>query len=117
MDIQVLTNALKVAAIHSDNLGVPPIYSLGATPEIDIYAYGRDTQAVALAEITVSIQDPLGGVIVVSGQEIQTASGYYYYIYRPEVRGWYGYVIWVKGLTGLEATSDPYLGFEVVDNF
>jgi hypothetical protein len=90
---------------------------LGATPEIDLRVYDREDHTIDPVEVRLSIETPTGEVLTFSGMDLQTASGYLYYIYHPTVRGWYSYEVWAKDVNGVEGTSDvcDANGFEIVD--
>lgn len=93
-------------------------YVLGATPEIVINVYDTSNNLIDFEEASVTVQTPTGEIHTISGGDFQrTSSGMYYCSFHPTTRGWYEYVIWVKGTTGLEGTSDPDCvnGFEVID--
>lgn len=93
---------------------IPEKYDLGGTVELDLTAYDTDNIAFIPTESRISIKEPIGTVITVSGGALTTASGnMQFYIYRPPYTGWYQYEIWVKDNSGREVVKDR--GFEVVD--
>lgn len=88
-------------------------YVLGGNEEI--YYTPRDLQGVFFvpSEQRVSIEDPQGVIVTVSGGDITTASGYFSYIYKPLLKGWHQYEVWVKDSTGREIVQTA--GFEIYD--
>lgn len=93
---------------------IPAKYDLGGTVELDLTAYDTSNIAFIPTESRVSIKEPIGTVITISGGALTTASGnMQFYIYRPPYTGWYQYEIWVRDNSGREVVKDR--GFEVVD--
>lgn len=88
-------------------------YVLGGTPEIDFTPKDQDGIFFVPSESRLSIKDPAGTILTVSGADLTTASGYFYYLYHPELIGWYQYEVWVKDSTNREKVETA--GFEVYD--
>lgn len=91
----------------------PNVYILGGVPEIDIVTYDRENVIFIPDETRLSIKQPDGVIVTVSGDGLQTVSGYQFYLYRPPAIGWYEYEVWVKDFSGREDTETN--GFEVTD--
>lgn len=91
----------------------PNRYVLGGNEEI--YFTPKDQNGIFFvpSEMRLSIEDPQGVIFTVSGAAITTASGYMSYIYKPELKGWYQYEVWIKDGTGREKVETK--GFEVYD--
>lgn len=89
------------------------VYELGGVVEIDITPTDQDDEFFEPTESRLTIQDPTGELTTVSGEDLVTASGYFYYLYRPPVRGYYVYETWVKDGTGREIVTAH--GFEILD--
>jgi len=92
---------------------VPNSYILGGKPEIYVITKDQDGIIFVPSEIRLSIKEPTGAIITVSGADMTVASGYMYYLYRPPVAGWYATETWVKDGSGREDTAGG--GFEVTD--
>lgn len=92
----------------------PNVYVLGGKPELDLLFLDENGVAFTPVEMRLSIKEPTGTIITVSGGDLTLASGgAYTYLYRPPVIGWYEYEGWGKdGLTREVAQTN---GFEVVD--
>jgi hypothetical protein len=94
------------------------VYSLGGTEQIRAKFSDPGKNAVAPSEMRISIKDPLGQILTVSGAGLtphQTISGMFYTMYRPLVVGWYEYESWGKDGNGNEVVQTN--GFEVIDKF
>lgn len=92
----------------------PNRYVLGGVPEVDIIPKDQDGIFFVPSELRLSIKQPDGNIITVSGAEVTTASGYLYYLYRPPTIGWYEYETWVADSSGREVVDTK--GFDVIDN-
>jgi hypothetical protein len=90
----------------------PNEYNLGSTVEIDTYPTDLDDNFFVPQESRLSIKEPDGDLITVSGDGLTTASGYMYYLYKPEQIGWFQYEFWHK--EGDRETAKTN-GFEVTD--
>lgn len=88
-------------------------YVLGGKPEISITPKDQDGVFFIPLLIRLSIKEPDGDIITVSGADLTLASGYYFYRYHPETVGWYEYESWVRDPEGREITETK--GFEVYD--
>jgi hypothetical protein len=90
-------------------------YILGGAPELKLAFYDLDNKPMIPSEYRLSVKNPLGDILTVSGAELTTSvSGTYLtYIYRPPVIGWYEYEAWGKDGTGREIAQTN--GFEVTD--
>ena len=90
----------------------PNEYNLGGN--VDILSTPTDLQDVFFVpqESRLSIKEPSGTIITVSGADITVASGYMVYEYKPPTVGWYQYEWWHR-----EDTKEVVktLGFEVTD--
>jgi hypothetical protein len=91
----------------------PNVYNLGGSPELRLEFFDLNSQAMTPNEYRLSIKEPTGAIITVSGAGLTTTSGYFSYIYRPPVVGWYEYEGWGKDGAGREIAQT--WGFEVVD--
>jgi len=114
LDTKVIANELKNNALYRESFGIPEVYMVGTSIEIDTLTYDKDYLPVDVQEVKVYIQSPLGEVLTISGEDILTASGYEYCIYRPEIKGWHIYWVSVVDSLGLTSISNP-IGFEVID--
>lgn len=93
----------------------PNVYVLESRPEIYFTPEDQDGIFFTPADMRISIKEPDGDIIVVSGADITLASGYYFYIYEPLTIGWYEYEVKVTHPTnGRQVVKTN--GFEVVDN-
>lgn len=88
-------------------------YVLGGNEEIYFTPTDQDGIFFVPSEMRLSIEDPQGVIFTVSGAGLTTASGYMSYIYKPELKGWYQYEVWIKDLTGREKVETH--GFEIYD--
>lgn len=91
----------------------PNVYVLGGITEIDLTPTDLAGDFFIPSESRLSIKEPDGDIITVSGGDFITASGYLYYLYRPPTVGWFQYESWVKDSTGRETAQTN--GFEVID--
>lgn len=91
----------------------PNVYVLGGAPELRLQFYDLDNQPMYPNESRLSIKEPTGTILTVSGADLSVGSGYLYYIYRPPVIGWYEYEGW--GIDGLGREVAQTNGFEVID--
>ena len=91
----------------------PNRYVLGGVEEIDMTPTDQDGVFFVPSELRLSIKEPSGDIITVSGGEVTLASGYLFYLYRPPTTGWYEYENWVADSTGREKVVTN--GFEVID--
>lgn len=91
----------------------PHEYTLGSTPEIYFTPTDQNGDFFTPSEYRLSIKSPDGEILTFSGGELPMASGYFYYIYKPETVGWYETEAWVKDSEGREKAVPD--GFEVVD--
>lgn len=92
----------------------PNVWELGSTPDIIIVPNDQNGEFFEPSEMRLSIKAPSGVITTISGAELILASGYYYYEYQPETRGWYEYESWVKDAAGRQITKSN--GFEIIDN-
>lgn len=93
----------------------PNVYVLGGITEIDATPTDQDGVFFVPSESRLSIKEPSGTIITVSGGGLSMSptSGYLYYLYRPTTIGWYEYEQWVKDSTGREIVKTN--GFDVID--
>lgn len=93
----------------------PNVYVLGTIPELDLVFTNTDGATFEPSEMRLSVKQPDGEIITVSGGDpsLVAASGYMYYLYRPPTIGWYEYEGWGKDTTGREVANTN--GFEVID--
>ncbi len=77
----------------------PNRYVLGGVPEIDFVPKDQDGVFFVPGNIRLSIKAPTGDIFTVSGGDLTVASGYFYYLYRPEIVGWYEYETWIADST------------------
>jgi len=91
----------------------PNVYVLGGKPELTITPLDQDDLFFIPSLLRLSIKEPDGDIITVSGGDLTLASGYYYYRYNPETVGWYEYEAWVRDAEGREIAETN--GFEVID--
>jgi hypothetical protein len=93
---------------------IPSKYTLGGTVELRLTSYDTDNVIFTPTESRLSIKEPTGNIVTVSGDQLLTASGgYLYHIYRPPIVGWYEYEGWVKDNSGREIVKPK--GFDIVD--
>jgi hypothetical protein len=93
---------------------IPSKYTLGGTIEIDLTTYDTNNIVFIPSESRLSVKDPVGAILTVSGDAFTATSGsMQFYIYRPPYTGWYEYEIWVKDNSGREVVKSR--GFDVVD--
>lgn len=90
----------------------PNRYVLGSTVEIS--SEPEDTTGVFFVpqESRLSIEEPDGNIITVSGAGLTVASGFLYYLYKTEVTGWVQYEYWHKEDVRESVETS---GFEVYD--
>lgn len=93
---------------------VPNVYELGGTPELRLNFYDENGKEFIPIESRLSIEEPGGNIVTLSGGDLTTASGYLYYLYHPQVKGWYEYKGWGKDGTGREIAMAK--GFEVSEH-
>ena len=91
----------------------PHVYVLGGAPEIRLEFFDLNEQPMVPIEYRLSVKSPQGDIVTVSGAEITTNSGYFSYIYHPNVIGWYEYEGW--GIDGIGREIAQTNGFEVID--
>lgn len=91
----------------------PNEYNLGSRPELDLTPLDQDGNFFTPSEMRLSIKNPSGTILTVSGEDMILGSGYYYYQYYPETVGWYEYEGWVRDSAGREIADSK--GFEVTD--
>jgi hypothetical protein len=91
----------------------PNKYNLGSKPELLLTTIGISDESIIPTESRLSIKSPDGVILTVSGADMIVASGYIFYRYTPETKGWYEYEAWVKDGTGREDAATR--GFEVTD--
>lgn len=91
----------------------PNVYVLGAKPEIYFEVVGIAGNKITPIESRISIREPSGTVVTVSGDDLFVGSGYLSLWYMPETIGWYQYEVWVKDGDGREDAATR--GFEVID--
>lgn len=91
----------------------PNVYILGGKPELAITPTDEDGEFFTPSLMRLSIKEPDGDIITLSGADLTPASGFYYYRYNPETIGWYEYEGWVRDSAGREVASTN--GFEVTD--
>lgn len=93
----------------------PNVYVLGGKPELDLTFTDINGDLFTPLESRLSIKQPDGHIITVSGSDyLVSGSGYLYYLYRPPVIGWYEYEGWGLDGNGREVTQTN--GFEVIDH-
>ena len=91
----------------------PNVYVLSSKPEIDVVPTDLAGVFFVPNQSRLSIQEPSGNLITVSGADLTTASGYLYYLYQTSSTGWVEYEFWCRDGTGREVAASN--GFEVVD--
>ena len=91
----------------------PNVYVLGGKPEIVIETYDIAGALFIPSLVRLSIKQPDGVIVTLSGAELSTGSGYLFYDYRPPTIGWYEYETWVRDPADREDTATN--GFEVID--
>ena len=91
----------------------PHRYVLGGNEEIFFTPKDQDGIFFVPSEMRLSIEDPQGVIFTVSGAGLTTASGYLSYLYKPVLKGWHQYEVWVKDGNGREKVETA--GFEVYD--
>jgi hypothetical protein len=91
----------------------PNVYVLGGKVEIDMYPTDLSGTFFVPSRSRLSIKEPDGDIITVSGADLTVASGYLYYLYRPPTIGWFEYESWVEDSTEREVAQTN--GFEVID--
>lgn len=89
------------------------IYVLGGKPELLLTPTDQNGDFFTPSAMRLSIKEPDGDIITVSGADMVTASGYFFYQYNPETKGWYEYEGWVRDSAGRERAETN--GFEVID--
>jgi hypothetical protein len=95
-------------------IDIPSKYTLGGTVELRLTAYDVDNIVFTPTESRLSVKEPTGSIVTVSGDTILTASGgYLYHIYRPSIVGWHEFEGWVKDNSGREIVKSK--GFDIVD--
>ncbi len=90
----------------------PNEYNLGSTVEIDTVPTDLDDAFFVPEESRLSVKEPTGNIVTVSGDGLTVASGYMYYRYKPETVGWYQYEYWHREDDREFAKT---AGFEVTD--
>lgn len=90
------------------------MYVLGGKPELDLTFTDMNGDTFLPLESRLSIKQPDGEIITVSGGDLSSTSGYLYYMYRPPTIGWYEYEGWGKDGSGREVAQTN--GFEVIDH-
>lgn len=91
----------------------PSRYVLGGNIELIITTVDIDGNDFIPAEARLSIKEPSGIVVTISGGDMNiVVSGYMSYLYRPPTRGWFEYESWVKD--GDREDTDTN-GFDVYD--
>jgi len=91
-------------------------YILGGVEQIRAKFTNEAGVGVTPTEMRISIKDPLGEIVTVSGGFLTahaTISGMFYTLYRPPVTGWYEYESWGKDGNGNEIVQTN--GFEIGD--
>jgi hypothetical protein len=92
----------------------PSVYVLGGKPELDLLFLDVNGVPFTPVEMRLSIKEPGGTIITVSGSDMTLVSGgAYSYLYRPPTVGWYEYEGWGKDGTTREVAQTN--GFEVID--
>lgn len=92
----------------------PSVYVLGGRPEIVLTPLDLEGEFFIPTEARLSIKEPDGVIITVSGDDLTVASGYLSYITHPTQIGWHEYEAWVKDGYGREDTDSH--GFDVIDS-
>lgn len=93
---------------------IPQKYNLGGTVDLLLTPYDTNNIVFNPVEARLSIKQPDGVIITVSGTGLTwVPSGYLYYTYRPPLVGWYEYEGWVKDTTGREITKTK--GLDITD--
>lgn len=90
----------------------PNEYNLGSTVELDAYPTDLENDFFIPEESRLSIKEPSGSIITVSGADLTVASGYMYYVYKPPEVGWYQYEVWHREDVNEIAKTK---GFEITD--
>jgi len=89
-------------------------YILGGKPELSLLFIDENGVIFVPLEMRLSIKEPTGSIITVSGADmIQASGGAFTYLYRPPVVGWYEYEGW--GRDGLDREVAQTNGFDVTD--
>lgn len=89
-------------------------YILGGKPELDLLFIDEFGVPFTPIEMRLSIKEPSGDIVTVSGGDMILASGgAYTYLYRPPEIGWYEYEGW--GMDGSTREVAQTNGFEVTD--
>lgn len=88
-------------------------YVLGSTPRLKVVTVDTNGTVFVPTEARLSVKDPEGTIYTYSGGDLTTASGFMYYIFHPQIVGWYQYEGWVKDGNGLEDAATK--GFEIYD--
>lgn len=91
----------------------PNEYVLGGNVRLKLFPLDQDDDFFVPNESRLSIKQPDGVIVTVSGSGLTTASGYLYYRYKPPTIGWYEYESWVKDSAENEDVQTN--GFEVTD--
>jgi hypothetical protein len=93
---------------------IPSKYTLGGTVDLLLTPYDTNNIVFDPIESRLSIKQPDGVIITVSGDILTyVTSGYLFYTYRPPTVGWYEYEGWVKDTTGREIAKTK--GFDITD--
>lgn len=92
----------------------PTIYGLGSVPEIMMATHDDNGTVVVPTEARLTIQDPHGSQITVSGGQMTVDGDYLIYLYQGiTTSGFYQYEGWVKSASGKEDARTN--GFQVID--
>lgn len=94
-------------------MAIPHRYNLGGNEEIFFTPKDQDGIFFVPAEMRVSVEDPQGVITTISGAGVYTASGYFGVLYKPALKGWHQYEVWVKDAGGREKVETS--GFEIYD--
>lgn len=91
------------------------VYVLGGNNKLILRSIDQDGEYFIPTEMRLSVKQPDGDIITVSGGEMDfVSSGESYYLYRYPTIGWFEYEGWVKDGHGFEDTATN--GFEVIDH-
>lgn len=91
----------------------PNEYVLGTVVKLKLYPTDLNNDFFVPNESRLSVKQPDGQIITISGAGLTTASGYLFYKYKPPTIGWFEYESWVKDSAQNEDAQTH--GFEVID--
>lgn len=91
----------------------PNEYVLGGTIRVRAFPKDQNDEFFVPSESRISVKQPDGVIVTVSGGDLVVASGYMYFRFKPPTIGWYEYESWVKD--SAENEDAKTAGFEVID--